>query len=136
MKIVVCGSYGDMDHFLEVLAGLQDKYGVSNVFPDNDHMEKSLPCIFRHHVIDRDTTNTTIARSRLMESYFSHIDSADMVVILNEKDGEEYYGVGTTIELGYAFARGKRICFTKQPTNSNILSLLKTSGVPTEEIYP
>jgi nucleoside 2-deoxyribosyltransferase len=68
-----------------------------------------------------------------MESYFSHIDSADLVVVLNEKDGEEHYGVGTTIEIGYALARGKRIRFTRHPTNQNILSLRKTRGNLAEE---
>jgi nucleoside 2-deoxyribosyltransferase len=135
LKIVLCGSYGDLDNFLKVLANLQQKYGASNVFPDSDHIEKSMPCIFAHHVIERDTAKTTIARSRLMESYFRHIDSADLVVLLNEKDGEEYYGVGTTIELGYAIAKGKRIRFTRQPTDSNILSLLKTMGDSAEGIY-
>jgi nucleoside 2-deoxyribosyltransferase len=134
LKVVVCGSYGDLDNFTKVLANLKRKYGESNVFPDNDHMEESLPCIYAHHVIKRDTAKTTLARSRLMESYFSHIDSADLVIVLNEKDGKEHYGVGTTIEIGYALARGKRIRFIRHPTNSNIQSLLKTRGNLAEEI--
>lgn len=129
----MCGSYADLDHFKEVLKNLRHRYGESNVFPDNNHIERSMPSIQAHHVIKRDSAKATLARSRLMESYFSHIDSADLVVVLNEKKGEEHYGVGTTIEIGYALARGKRIRFTRTPTNPNIMSLLKTIGDPTEE---
>jgi nucleoside 2-deoxyribosyltransferase len=59
-----------------------------------------------------------------MKIYFDHIDDAEVVVILNEKGGREYYGIGTTIELGYALARNKRIAFTRHATNPNILSLM------------
>lgn len=89
-------------------------------------MEKSMPCIFAHHVIEKETETTIATRAKLMESYFENIDSADLVVVNNVKNGSEHYGTGTTIELGYAFARGKKICFTRQPTDSNILSLLKS----------
>lgn len=134
MQIVVCGSYGDLEGFMKVLDALQQKYGASSVFPDKEHMEKSMPCIFAHHVSDKETMETTLARSSLMQSYFDHIDSADLVVIINEKNGQEHYGVGTTIELGYALAKGKRICFTRQPTNSNVLSLLEVSKALNEEL--
>jgi nucleoside 2-deoxyribosyltransferase len=59
-----------------------------------------------------------------MARYFEHIDGAELVVFVNEKNGKEHYGIGTMIELGYAFASGKELSFTKEPTNANILSLL------------
>jgi len=120
---------------MQVLYDLQEKYGTSNVFPDKEHLEKSNPCIFAHHVAEKETEETLITRLKLMESYFDNIDNADLVVILNEKNGHEYYGVGTTMELGYAYAKGKKICFTKQPTNANILSLLKAFNKLNEELY-
>jgi len=135
LKVVVCGSYGDLEGFLQTLNAFQEKYGLSNVFPDKNHLEKSMPCIFAHHVAEKETEETIATRSKLMESYFEEIDAADLVLIINEKNGDEHYGVGTTIELGYAFARGKRICFTRQPTNANILSLMKASCNMNEELY-
>lgn len=119
---------------MEILHECQEKYGPSNVFPNKEHMESSMPCIFAHHVAEKETEATIETRSRLMRHYFDQIDSADLVIILNEKNGCEHYGVGTTMELGYAYAKGKKICFARQPTNSNILSLLK---IPqrTEPIY-
>jgi nucleoside 2-deoxyribosyltransferase len=127
VKVVVCGSYGDLEGFMEILRFCQDKYGIQNVFPTKEHMEESMQCIFAHHVIKKETETTVAARAKLMESYFHNIDAADLVLVRNERNGNEHYGTGTTIELGYAFARGKNICFTKEPTNSNILSLLKTT---------
>lgn len=128
LKIVVCGTYGDMKHFNEVLKHFRGKYGEQNVFPDADHLERSRPCIEAHHEGKCETAETVKIRSELMKMYFSQIDKADLIVIVNEKKGREYYGVGTTIELGYAFAKDKRIHFTMKPTNPNILSLLTTKA--------
>jgi len=71
-----------------------------------------------------------------MRIYFDQIDGADLVVIVNEKKGKEYYGIGTTIELGYAFAKGKRIRFTRRPMESNIVSLLMTSKTQFDDNVP
>lgn len=133
MKVVVCGSYGDLDGFLHVLNQVQKSYGLTYVFPDKEHLEKSKSCIFAHHISKDETDETVATRSKLMEAYFNNIDNADLVVIINEKMGQEYYGIGTTMEMGYALAKGKRICFTKQPTNPNILSLLKLSSQMNQE---
>lgn len=132
---MVCGSYGDLENFFNVLNAVQKKYGVENVFPDKEHMERSMPCIFAHHVVGKETNETIISRSKLMQSYFQHIDSADLVVIINEKNGQEHYGVGTTMEIGYAFAKNKRIHFIKEPTDSNILSLIAISAQPVKPLY-
>lgn len=122
--IVVCGSFGDLDHFLKVLEAYRQRFGRQNVFPDDEHMECSRPCIDAHHRDRKETEDTIEMRSKLMRVYFFEIDNADLVVIMNEKNGKEYYGVGTTMELGYALAKGKRIAFTRTPTNPNILSLI------------
>lgn len=113
-----------MSSFLEVLSYYRQMFGESNVFPDKEHLERSRPCIEAHHGHKEETEYTIMTRSTLMESYFKQIDHADLIVVMNEKNGEEHYGVGTTLELGYAFSKGKRIQFTRKPTNPNILSLI------------
>jgi nucleoside 2-deoxyribosyltransferase len=125
MKVVVCGSYGDIDGFLKVLRNFQQEYGKQRVFPNGEHLRQSEPCIKAHHASGHDTEETIAMRSKLMQIYFSQIDRADLVVIRNEKNGKEHYGTGTTIELGYAIAKGKKILLTRKPTDSNILSLTK-----------
>lgn len=135
MKVVVCGSYGDFDGFLKVLHFFQEKYGSTDVFPDREHLEKSRPCIFAHHILKNDTEETVAMRSKLMQIYFDKIEVADLVVIINEKGGHEYYGTGTTMELGYALAKNKKILFTRKPTNSNILSLLKMHPQTKQVLY-
>jgi len=123
--IVVCGSYGDMKRLSEILRRLRKEHGDENVFPTREHLERSGVCIEAHHRGKGETAETIEIRSELMKSYFDHIDTADLVVVMNEKNGKEYYGTGTTIEIGYALAKGKQIHFTRVPTNANILSLLK-----------
>ena len=125
MRVVVCGSYGDMTHFLNVLRNVRSKYGAENVFPTDEHLRESQVCIEAHHLGKGETSETLELRAKLMERYFQEITKAGLVVIVNEKNGMEHYGVGTTIELGYAFAKKRRVEFTKPPTNANILSLLK-----------
>jgi nucleoside 2-deoxyribosyltransferase len=124
LKVVVCGSYGDMKTFIKTLNSCRRKYGAQNVFPDEEHLRRSSPCIESHHGNKGETEATIETRSRLMKIYFEQIDHADLIVIMNEKNGEEYYGVGTTLELGYAFAKSKIIHFTREPANPNILSLI------------
>jgi Nucleoside 2-deoxyribosyltransferase len=125
MQVVVCGSFGDLEGFLQCLHIFQAKYGTANVFPNKEHMEASMPCILAHHVLEKETDKTIVKRAQLMETYFKRIDAADLIVVVNQKNGEEYYGTGTTIEIGYALARGKRVHFIKEPTNPNILSLMR-----------
>jgi nucleoside 2-deoxyribosyltransferase len=125
LKVVVCGSFGDMEYFLEVLQQFKQIYGEQNVFPNSEHFEASKSCIEAHHGNKGETNETIARRSSLMKNYFDNIEMADLVVIVNEKRGQEYYGVGTTVELGYAIAKGKSILFTKQPTNANAVSLTK-----------
>lgn len=136
MKVVVCGSYGDMKRFLEVLEQCKQQYGEPNVFPNSEHLKRSKPCIEAHHGRKSETDETIATRSELMRIYFDQIDGADLVVIVNEKKGKEYYGIGTTIELGYAFAKGKRIRFTRRPMESNIVSLLMTSKTQFDDNVP
>lgn len=125
MKVVVCGSFGDFDRFLEVLKYVRRNFGLTNVFPDDEHLKKAEPSIMAHHVTKKETEETISARSKLMLVYFEQIDKADIIIIVNEKEGQEYYGTGTMMELGYALAKSKNIFLTKPPTNPNILSLLK-----------
>lgn len=127
MKVVICGSYGDMEGFLDILEHFRRKFGSQNIFPDREHLRQSKPCIKAHHESWNESEVTIMLRAKLMKSYFTHIDNADLVVIRNEKNGKEYYGTGTTVELGYALARGKKVHFTRKPTDSNILSLLSCS---------
>jgi len=61
----------------------------------------------------------------MMEAYFKAIDSCDLVFVYNLKDGKEYIGSGTMMEIGYAHARNKAIWFLLKPTDDNILSMFK-----------
>lgn len=125
MKVVICGSYGDLEYFQHILRVFQEKYGKSNVFPDEKHLERSRLCIYAHHEANQETSETVLIRAGLMQRYFDAIDDSNLVIVINEKSGQEYYGVGTTVEVGYAHAKRKKLLFTREPTNANILSLLK-----------
>jgi len=124
LGVVLCGTYGDLQSFRRILKQLRQDYGQGNVFPNDEHLKRSSPCIRAHHGRERETPETIALRSELMKAYFDHIDHAELVVIVNEKKGREYYGIGTMIELGYALAAHKRIAFTRRPRNSNIRSLM------------
>jgi len=134
MKVVVCGSYGDMDGFLYVLRTIRNEFGARNVFPSDEHIKKSQICIEAHHKGLTENELIRSTRSQLVGEYLTQISQADLVVIRNEKYGKEYYGIGTTIELGYALAKKKKIRFIRKPTNPNIVSILseKCSYVKTD----
>lgn len=44
-----------------------------------------------------------------MAIYFQQIDDADIVIIINEKNGQEYCGVGTIVELGHTLKKYKLV---------------------------
>jgi len=124
MKVVVCGSYGDLETFCEVLEKERQEFGKENVFPTDDHLRESQICIEAHHLGKGETRKTVEQRAMLMQRYFDHIDEADLVVVVNEKKGQEHYGIGTMMEVGYAFAIGKNMNFIRVVTDSNVRSLL------------
>jgi len=125
MKVVVCGSYGDFNTFVELLDYTRKHFETEQVFPDQAHLDEAQPSIMAHHVTNVETAETVDVRSKLMMHYFQAIDKADVVIVMNEKNGREYYGTGTMLELGYALAKSKIIYLTRHPTNPNIMSLLK-----------
>ena len=127
LRAVVCGSFGDLEGYLKVLNLVRNTYGAGNVFPDEEHLRKAMPSIISHHVTRTESEETILDRSKLMLVYFMNIDLAEVVVVINEKCGQEYYGAGTMMELGYAIAKSKTVYLTRQPTNPNMLSLLKGS---------
>lgn len=117
-----------MDRFMQVLDYERRIHGDSAVFPTDKHLRDSETCIEAHHKGKGETPETIKLRSELMQRYFNEIDGADLVVFVNEKNGQEHYGVGTMIELGYAFARCKEVAFTRKPTDANVSSLLSLIG--------
>ena len=112
-----------MELIQSVITEYKKIYGNENVFPTQQHLDESQVCIRAHHEGKGETYETLHLRAQLMLRYFKKIAEADTIVFVNEKYGKEYYGVGTLIELGYAFAHGKRILFYHTPTNANIQSL-------------
>ena len=126
MKVVVCGSYGDLEGFRSVLETFRKIYGSKNVFPTEEHLVESSPCIEAHHQNKGETEDSLELRAKLMQRYFEHIDKAGLIIVVNEKHGKEHYGTGTAIEIGYAYAKGKTIRFARTPKeNANIVSLLR-----------
>jgi nucleoside 2-deoxyribosyltransferase len=94
------------------------------VYPTDEHLEDSKPCIQIHHEGIGDETDKSIElRNNLMNLYFKAIDDCDLVFIYNLKDGKEHIGAGALMELGYAHAKNKKIYFLLKPTEANVLSM-------------
>jgi len=67
MKVVVCGSYGDMDRFKQVLDLCRLRSGTENVFPSDQHLAESSVCIEAHHGGKGETSETIKLRSELIK---------------------------------------------------------------------
>lgn len=121
MKIVIAGSFAEADNILALRRKLIDE--GHKVYPDEQHIEDSKKCIDAHHKGKGETSETLRLRAQLMKRYFGKINDCDILYVLNMKDATEHIGIGATLEIGYAYALGKRVEFSMTPTDANIISL-------------
>ncbi len=131
-KIVICGSFSDTNSFLIEVRRLRS-LGY-DVFPDENHLKESQPCIDAHHRGKGDTSETLQLRKKLMQRYFDKIRDCDEIYVFNVKNDYEHIGIGTSLEIGYALALGKTIRFHKIPTDANIKSYFISDNTKKEEV--
>jgi len=142
-KVVICGSFKEIEGIKRIRSLIESilfiEYGYclvsrnipsfvsgTYVYPTDQHIEDSQPLIdIHHHGKGEETQESYELRYKMMEAYFKAIDSCDLVFVYNLKDGKEYIGSGTMMEIGYAHARNKAIWFLLKPTDDNILSMFK-----------
>ena len=125
MKIVVCGSFGDIDSFLGYVAHLVRQ--GHEVYPSVIHIEQSKQIIMSQHIEKRDSYSElgTVSelRATMMKKYFKKIRECDVVHIYNRKFGKEHIGLGAAMEIGYAYALGKKVEFVIKPSDGNVASM-------------
>lgn len=122
MKVVVSGSFGDLRSIRYVINMLESR-GYEVIFPTEKHFIDSKPCIEAHHEDKGETSDTIALRAKYMKLYFDKIRECDILWVANMKHGKEHLGIGTAMEIGFAYALGKRIYFVEEPTDANVLSM-------------
>jgi nucleoside 2-deoxyribosyltransferase len=100
MKIVICGSFTEINLFRYIRSNLE-RLGHNVLMPKEEHFNTYY---FKNKKVEG------------CEAYLKAIDECDGIIVVNEKNGEEYLGISTAREVGYAHAKGKTIYIT-HPTN-------------------
>ena len=117
---MISGSFAEIAKIGLLIKELSSRGHI--VFPTEEHFRKS-PMVQHHrdgHVLTEQELKQCWER---MQDYFRAIDDCNVLIIFNEKRGEEHYGTGAMIELGYALARGKQVWLYRQPTDENIRAM-------------
>lgn len=114
MKVVVCGSFGDMPTLLNAISLLR-RSGHDIIMPTEEHLRDSQPCIDAHHLGKEETTQTRELRAWLEAQYLAKIRMADLVYFVNEKFSDEHLGTGAAVELGFTLALQLPVMFHREP---------------------
>jgi nucleoside 2-deoxyribosyltransferase len=128
MKAVIVGSFGDLKTIYSAIRAVI-RAGHEVIQPTVEHINASIACAEADSGGKGDTEETVKLRARLMKEYFEFIKECDVIYVANIKQGKTYVGIGTAIDVGYAYALGKKIVFLRNPANSNMKSMKYLSEV-------
>ncbi len=120
VKIVVCGSYSDIRTIGKVINELQLR--GFETFPNQEYL-KELAQTFKESEKHAVSNLTMKKRREINLKFMDEIKGSDVVFVFNEKDGKEYIGPGTLMQIGYAVGLKKPIFFYREPHIEEVLSL-------------
>lgn len=122
MKIVVSGSYGDLESIYDAIKALEES-GDEVIYPTPAHIVASRVCIEADHGGRGDTEVTVKQRAKMMNNFFNKIKECDALYMKNLKHEVEHIGLGAAMEIGFAYALGKIILFHEEPTDASTKSM-------------
>ena len=120
VRIVVIGTYSDTRLIGRVIDEL-GKRGFE-VFPSGEEFEnlaKIIQLSDEHAVSDK----TMKKIRKVFDRFMDEIRESDFVYVFNEKDGKEYIGSGTLMQIGFTLGLKKPIFFFREPHIEEVLSL-------------
>lgn len=97
MKVVICSSIVNE----EAVERLADTF--ASYYPGSTII---IPFSVPYH-----RTHNPLEKSVNRKYYFDNIKEADEVIVFTDK----HIGVGTALEIGYALALSKKLCFSHKP---------------------
>ena len=120
VKIVVIGTYSDTKLIGRVINEL-GKRGFE-VFPQGEKFKELAKIIklSEEHAVS-DTTMKKIRK--VFYRFMDEIGESAFVYVFNEKEGEEYIGPGTLMQIGFTLGLKKPIFFYREPHIEEVLSL-------------
>jgi nucleoside 2-deoxyribosyltransferase len=124
-KVVIASSFEENNKpkVVEIIRMLKNE-GHDVIFPTEEYLESFDEC----GRVSLDENNTT-KRAEREKTYLEHVKECGMLYVYNMKNGKEYIGRSTAMEIGYALALNKRIIFHTKPNDPIFLSLTKFPNV-------
>lgn len=118
MKIVISCSMKYRDLVRQTISELS-LLGLDPIFPNLDYSTNN-----------KDDANTVTEKKRLAIEHYEAIDTADVVYFITPNG---YMGTSCKLELGYAIAKNKKICFS-EPTNDIGLDCYATKFIGLDKL--
>lgn len=133
-KLTLISSFSNPKRVLQEVERLKRTYDVEIVLPTQEHFDRMLKTMGASNACSGTEMSKTLRlkKSLNMEMYFRAIKESDIVHVFNLKNGKEYYGFNTLIEIGVAHALGKKITCFISPTVPEIKSLVSEVLIETE----
>ena len=120
-KVVIIGSFSDHQAILAEIERLSKIYDV--IMPSKEWFERINKLMGTCSGKLEDERVLALKRIH-MDVYFNAIKQANLIHVYNVKNGKEYYGINTLLEIGYALACGKLLSSKIKPTESEFRHLI------------
>jgi len=116
LKVTIISSWSDLDLVRKVRSDLEYR-GYKVIAPTEEWLRFCIATIKIHREKRGKEPEWAAQEKALnMMKYFKFIEESDFVYVINVKDGKEYYGLNTSMEIGVALWLGKPIVTHIPPT--------------------
>jgi nucleoside 2-deoxyribosyltransferase len=124
-KIVIAGSFAVFEEMKELAKKLETELKTKCILPrhfrgyDNSIKIEDLKRRFKNGKIEL-TKEDLLKIGRVENWFLKQIEKADLVLVYNKKQKEGEIGINTTMDIGYALGKGKRVIFLYPPLDVGI----------------
>jgi nucleoside 2-deoxyribosyltransferase len=141
MKIVIAGSFAAFEEMKELAKKLEKELKVKCILPrhfrgwDDSLKIEDLKRRFKNGEIKL-TQEDYLKIGEVEDWFLKQIEKADLVLVYNKKQKEGEIGINTTMDIGYALGKGKKVIFLYPPSDAGIKGFLIYCKERTKVIGP
>jgi len=124
ISCTIIGSFSDIELIVKIRETLREA-GYHIIAPTEEFFKLKTHAIVEHHGEKRHSESKWFAQRKAlaMMNYFKYVAESDFVYLVNEKNGEEYYGLNSSMEIGVALYLGKPVVLHRPTTRVELREL-------------
>ena len=124
VSCTIIGSFSDIDLIVKIRETIKEA-GYHIIAPTKEFFELKTHAIVQHHGEERHSESKWFVQRKALsiKNYFEYVAKADFIYLVNEKNGEEYYGLNSSMEVGIALYLGKPVVLHRPTTRAELKGL-------------